>query len=327
MSEPTYWIGSYTPSMDGSARGIGAAATRDDGTLEFLGVAVETSSPSFLANGLVEGIVYSTDEGSGRVEAFRRADGFRLTALGGRKVSGSFPCHLTVTADRLYVSNYGDGSVDIFALHADGRIGELAQTLHGAGSGPRADQGGPHAHATHVGATILSADLGADRVHVHRLRDGAVERTGSGAFPAGTGPRDFAESHGSVYLLGELDGGIYLIDEEASIRSSGRVVAHWAEGDHAAALAIDAAGGFAFTGLRGSDRVAALRLSDLSPVADVPTGGSWPRHLALEGDVLHVANQLSNTVTSFRIDAGSGIPRPIGRLEHVPSPTYLLPVR
>jgi 6-phosphogluconolactonase (cycloisomerase 2 family) len=314
--------------MGGDALGIGAAATRDDGTLEWLGLAAETSSPSFLANGMVPGIVYSTDEGSGRVEAFRRVDEFGLAALGGRAVSGGSPCHLSVTASHLYVSNYGDGSVDVFPLDAEGLIGELAQTLKGSGSGPTEDQGGPHAHATHVmGQTVLSADLGADRVHVHRVRGGALERIGTGAFPAGTGPRDFADGSGEIYLLGELDGGVYRIDDAAQTIASGRVVADWVVGDHAAALALDETGTFAFVGLRGSNRVAVLRLDDLSPVAAVPTGGSWPRHLVRDGGVLHVANQLSSTVTSFRLEPGTGIPHPIGRPEGIPSPTYLLPVR
>ncbi|WP_394771521.1 lactonase family protein [Lacisediminihabitans sp.] len=327
MRPVTHWIGSYTASMGGDALGIGAAATREDGTLEFLGLAAETSSPSFLANGVVPGIVYSTDEGSGRVEAFRRVDEFGLAALGGRAVSGGSPCHLSVTASRLYVSNYGDGSVDVFPLDAEGRIGELAQTLQGSGSGPTEDQGGPHAHATHVvGPTVLSADLGADRVHVHRVRGGTLERIGTGVFPPGTGPRDFADSSGELYLLGELDGGVYRIDEAARTIASGRVVADWVTGDHAAAIAIDEHGTFAYVGLRGSNRVAVLMIDDLSPVAAVPTGGSWPRHLVRDGGVLHVANQLSSTVTSFRLEPHTGIPRPLGRPESVPSPTYLLPV-
>lgn len=328
MRRVTHWIGSYTASMGGDALGIGAAATREDGTLEFLGLAAETSSPSFLAEGLVPGIVYSTDEGSGRVEAFRRVDDFGLAALGGREVSGGTPCHLTVTASRLYVSNYGDGSIDVFPLDEDGRIGELAQTLQGSGSGPAEDQDRPRAHATHVvGSTLLSADLGADRVHVHEVSAGGLERIGTGDFPAGTGPRDFAESAGRILLLGELDGGVYRIDESAKTIASGRVVADWVDGDHAAALAIGERGEFAYVGLRGSNRVAVLRLEDLSPVAAVPTGGSWPRHLVRDGGVLHVANQLSSTVTSFRLDPRTGIPRPIGRPETVPSPTYLLQVR
>ncbi|MCU1525646.1 MAG: hypothetical protein JWO18_2540 [Microbacteriaceae bacterium] len=327
MNERHFWTGGYTPNMDGVATGIGIARSRAGGGFEFLGTAVETSSPSFLADGLVEGIVYAADEGNARVEAFRR-EGLDLVHLGGQAVSGAFPCHLSVTRDRLYVSNYGDGSVDVFPLGADGEIGPISQSLQGTGSGPHPAQDGPHAHSTLiVGETVLSADLGADRVYLHRPIDGGLERTGFGEFPPGTGPRDFLAANGRIYLLGELSGALFLIDDSAAVLAQGAAVADWVDGDHAAALAIDASGRFLYIGLRGSNRVAIVRVDDLSPLASIPTGGDWPRHLWVSGDMLYVANQLSSTVTSFRIDAATGIPQPIAAPEHVPSPTHILPAR
>lgn len=325
--EQHFWTGGYTSNMDGTATGIGIARSRADGGFEFVGTAVGASSPSFLANGLVEGILYAADEANGRVEAFRRG-GLELVPLEGQPVSGVSPCHLSVTPDRLYVSNYGDGSVDVFPLGSTGAIGPLAQSLRGTGEGPHPAQEGSHAHSTLVvGETVLSADLGADRVYVHHRADGGLERTGFGEFPPGSGPRDLLAANGRIYLLGELSGAIFLIDGNATVLAQGAAVADWADGDHAAALAIDASGRFLYTGLRGSNRVAIVRVDDLSPLASIPTGGDWPRHLWVSGDMLYVANQLSSTVTSFRIDAATGIPQPIATPEHVPSPTYILPVR
>jgi 6-phosphogluconolactonase (cycloisomerase 2 family) len=110
------------------------------------------------------------------------------------------------------------------------------------------------------------------------------------------------------------------------VLAQGAAVADWADGDHAAALAIDASGRFLYVGLRGSNRIAIARADDLSPLASIPTGGDWPRHLWIADDLLYVANQLSSTVTSFRIHPGTGIPQPIAAPEDVPSPTYILPV-
>ncbi|MCU1559016.1 MAG: hypothetical protein JWN09_3011, partial [Microbacteriaceae bacterium] len=200
-------------------------------------------------------------------------------------------------------------------------------TLQGTGAGPHPAQEGPHAHSTLVvGETVLSTDLGADRVYVHR-RDGAeLVRTGFGELPPGTGPRDFLAANGRIYLLGELSGALFLIDDSATVLARGAAVADWADGDHAAALAIDASGRFLYVGLRGSNRIAIARADDLSPLASIPTGGDWPRHLWIADDLLYVANQLSSTVTSFRIHPGTGIPQPIAAPEDVPSPTYILPV-
>lgn len=380
MTAVDLWVGGYTPTMGGAAAGISLLRYPADGTAELLGT-TPTSSPSFLAvgsgvgNGVGSGgVLYATDEApagvgspvagavagavasgtAGRIEAFRVGPGSTLEPLGGQPTSGGFPCHVSVTVDSLYVSNYLDGSIDVYPLLPGGAIGELRQTLVSAGSGPNPAQDRPHAHSTlvrHSGprvSTVLSADLGADRVHVHAVVDGGLVRTSSVVLPPGTGPRDLLALGDRVILLGELQGTIFALggDESGDIDASGtehwRVSAagtlatDWVDGDHAAALAVDGAGRFIYTGLRGSNRIAVIRASDLSPVATVPCGGDWPRHLCVipgglssggaRSDLLLVANQLSSTVAAFRLDSVTGIPHALGSPVDVASPTFLLPV-
>jgi 6-phosphogluconolactonase (cycloisomerase 2 family) len=217
-------------------------------------------------------------------------------------------------------------------LAADGSIGSVAQSLAASGRGPKPEQAGPHAHSTFLGPTVLTADLGLDQVHLHRLRGGLLTRTGSLDLPAGTGPRDFAAPAGGdgslVYLIGELTASVFALRVSAdavSIVASGHAVAEPVEGDHGAGLQLSDDGRYLYSGLRGSNRIVVIRTSDLSPVADVSCGGEWPRNLTLVGDMLYVANQRSSTVTSFRIDS-DGVPRPVGEPEPVPSPTFLCPV-
>lgn len=311
--------------MDGTSEGIGALRARGDGSLEYLGLAVATRCPSFLAAGTASGIVYATDESAARVEAFRR-EGDRLVPLGGQATSGALPCHISATAEWLYVANYLSGTVDAFPLSADGAIGPLRASLPGAGSGPRPAQDGPHAHSTLVvGERVFSADLGADRVHVQRWTEGRLERMSSVAFPPGTGPRDFATTvDGRVFLLGELSGEVFELDREGRILRSGPSVIDAVAGDHWAGLVMDDAGEFLYTGLRGSNRIAVVDARTLSPVVAIACGGDWPRNLCLSGEMLYVANERSSTLTCFRIDRGTGVPVPVGLAEAVPTPTYLL---
>jgi 6-phosphogluconolactonase (cycloisomerase 2 family) len=330
MSAPhdgLFWAGSYTASMDGSSEGIGRLRPRaSDGSLEYLGLAAATSCPSFLANGVVPGLVYATDEANARVEAFRR-DGDELVALGGQPTSGRLPCHISVTAQWLYVANYFSGTVDVFPLADDGSIGPIHQTLAGSGSGPKPDQDGPHAHSTLVTASaVLSADLGTDQVHVQRWNGGALERVDSVSLPPGTGPRDFVVApDGRIYLCGELSGGVFELDQDGTVLRSGSSVTDPVDGDHWAGLVVDQAGRYLYTGIRGTNRVAVVDVATLSPVAAISCGGDWPRNLWLAGELLYVANERSSTVTSFRVDQGTGIPTPVGSPEAVPTPTYLLP--
>jgi 6-phosphogluconolactonase len=306
--------------MEGSASGIGIAQQRDDGSLEVSAVAAVTPSPSFIVS--AHSLVYAVDESNSRAEVFRPSGGATLEHLGGASTSGAYPCHLSVTRRRLYVSNYGSGTVDVFALSDGGLLGDLLQTFDGLGATP-------HAHSTLVaGSTVLSADLGDDRVHVHRLSDGMLERVGSGEFPVGTGPRDLLRSReGVTYLLGELSGAIFAIDDEARILAAGSVAADWVDGDHAAALALDASGRYLYTGLRGSDRIAVVDALTLVPIASVDCGGSWPRHLVVSGQLLHVANERSSTIATFRIDSATGIPTLVAPPQPAPTPTYLAEIQ
>ena len=49
------------------------------------------------------------------------------------------------------------------------------------------------------------------------------------------------------------------------------------------------------------------------------------RHLLVDGDFVHVANQLSNAVTTFRV-GGDGILTQVGEPVPVPSPTCIAAV-
>jgi 6-phosphogluconolactonase len=76
---------------------------------------------------------------------------------------------------------------------------------------------------------------------------------------------------------------------------------------------------------RGEDTVAVFAVSDggLSPVAELPTGGEWPRHLAVVGDFVYVVNQNSGSVTIFARDAATGGLTAAGSVE-IASPACLL---
>jgi 6-phosphogluconolactonase len=323
-----YFVGSYTDDMGGSAVGIGALGRLDDGSLDYLGVAVASDSPSYLA---VHGhVVYAVEEEAGTLVSFRRGNGIALERLDSADSGGAAPCH---------VARYGDTIVT--ACYVDGRLGvhrseplELTHVLEGHGDGPHPAQDGPHAHSTFAldDSTILSADLGADLVHVHSLRDGVLTRTASVALPAGTGPRDFVRhTSGLVLVLGEL--GLTLVVLEWTGSTLSVVGSHplpGAEvGDHASGLTASADGRYVWAGLRGSNRVAVLGVSgdgrSVTALTSVSAEGDWPRHHVIDADVMHVAHERSSTVASFRI-GDDGVPRLIAAPISVPSPVFLLGV-
>lgn len=321
-----YLVGAYTSDMGGRATGIVALESAADGSLVHAGHLVTTDSPAYLA---AHGDrVYSASEAAGTVEEFRRGAKGRLEYLGSAPAGGVAPCHVARYGGSVVASCYVDGALGV--VSADPLA--LVQTLAAKGSGPHAAQDSAHAHSTCAlpDGTILSADLGADRIRLHVLRDGRLTRTGEVPVPAGTGPRDFLlHSSGHLYVLGEL-GLVVLVFavRGGTLEPVGSVDLPGARpGDHAAALSVSDDGRFLWVGLRGSNRICVIAVSPdgatLTAVDSVDAEGDWPRHHIVDGDLMHVAHERSDSVASFRIDP-KGIPRHFSTLNRVFSPIFLL---
>lgn len=329
MSE--WFIGGYGADMRGSAPGIQRMTSLADGSLALdPGFQVPFVSPSFLVGR--GSTVYAALEGENEIVALNRDT---LAVIGRANTGGVWPCHIGIYGDTAVVANYFDGTLGV--LNDDPLT--LTHALGSEGSGPHAAQDGPHAHSSLEiePGTIVSADLGADRLHLHRLADGRLERTASVALPAGTGPRDLAlHASGLLYVLGEHSRAVLVLEwngTELSLLATSAIPGAEAT-DQAAGLVISDEG-LVYTLLRGTNRVGVLRSSadgrTLDGVGWVSSAGDWPRHLALdsaalvETTVLHVANQQSSTVASFALGV-NGMPTLIGDPTPVPSPTYLLKV-
>lgn len=339
--QPEYvFVGCYT--QEGGGRGEGIALLHrapDTGELTRAGVAAATLSPSFLAAHPSRPVLYAVNElETGSVSAFAVAADGALTELAVRTTGGSHPCHLAVTADgrHLLAANYASGSVSVHPLDLDGVPAERSDLLELDGHGPDPDrQDGPHAHMVAPdpdGPGVLIVDLGSDRVWRCRL-DPATGRLAdlTPAFvPApGTGPRHLLRSaDGTLLLVGELGADLswYRPGPDGPERQ-GDIAASAAEGTvYPSELALSRDGRFVYVANRGPNTVSVFAWSggSATPIAEVPTGGDWPRHLALIDDHLYVANERSHTVTVFRLDPDTGIPRGPGEPVGAPSPTCVL---
>lgn len=330
MTEQRFLVGGYTADSGGIAAGIGLAQTMDDGRLEYLGTVARVPSPSWLLGG--DGRVFAASESTGDLVTLR-AEGGALVEAGRVSTDGVAPCHLAFSGEVVVASAYGSGTVSWHPL-VGGVAGPASRVSRHSGFGPHPDQGSARAHASLSlpDGRVLVADLGADAVVVYSA--GGAERLGAVALPPGTGPRDLhLLDDGRVLLLGELDGTLHALDVGttdaapellASVRLPGMQPR-----THAASIAVHA--GVAYLGLRRANRVAVVDVRDgaLEPIGDVDCGGDWPRFLTVDGPategVLHVANQFSSTVASFRATPGA-LPEPLGAATRVPSPSHLAPL-
>ena len=334
------YVGGYTGDKGGEADGI-ALLRRDpaSGVLTRLGVAVLTPSPSFLAQHPTRPVLYAVNEleSAGTVSAFTVAAAGELTPLSVQPTGGSDPAHLAVTADGrwLLVANYTSGSVAVHPLDPEGAPGERADLLDLQGTGPDRDrQSGAHAHmVVPAGDGVLIADLGADKVW--RCRLDPVSGRLTMLPPAivakpGTGPRHlrFAPD-GTLLLVGELSATLswYRPSADGGLRPAGETATSTLDGQtYPSEILTGRDGRFIYVANRGPDTVSTFAWDGerATLIAEVPSGGRWPRHMALLGDHLYVTNQLSHSVTTFRIDPDTGIPTAQGEPTGESSPTCLL---
>ncbi|MBP2411379.1 6-phosphogluconolactonase [Arthrobacter stackebrandtii] len=336
MSEASIIVSGYTEEGYGSGPGMVRFAMAADGLLgEKLATASAVLNPSFVADGGT--VVLAVEEsGSGSVVAL---DPDSL-AVEGRAASGADSCHVALVGADVWAANYTDGTASITPLAAllGGAAPQEPETVSHPGSGPVADrQGESHAHqvtATTWG-TVLVADLGSDRVDEYSASSRV--RLGSAELPPGTGPRHVALKDGFMLVAGELDGHLHVLQRAGLdggtfwhwlfkvplAESSGAVAA--AEQFYPSHIQLSDDGTLLYSAVRGPNTLVVLDVSglnvsegaDTAPtpprfVAEVPSGGNWPRHFALSaagGDngMLYVANQLSSDVTVFELDQ-NGIP-------------------
>lgn len=338
-------IGCYTPASSGG-RGEGIVAARrdpDSGQLELLGVVAVTPSPSFLIRHPTLPVLYATNEvREGRISAWQVGDEGTLTALGEASTGGADPCHAAVIPGEPYLiaANYTGGSLAVHPLDAaSGAVRERTELIGHQGRGVDPErQEGPHPHMISpdpAGGSLLAVDLGTDSVYRYRL-DAAAGRLvpdGSRAWHrSGAGPRHLARHPDGkrCYVVGELDATVTAceLDQDGTLRELGCVPSTTHSGHvQPSEIAVRADGRFLYVANRGPDTIAVFALEDAVPryVGEVSTGGRWPRHFAIVGEHLYVANERSHTVGIFRLDPENGLPILLGDPVNTPSPTCVVP--
>lgn len=334
-------IGCYTAPSGGAGTGV-VAARRDpvSGQLDLVGVVAATPSPSFLARHPRLPVLYAVNElPDGTVSAWAvDRDGIGLTPLAVRSTGGDSPCHLaTDPAGRfLFVANYGSGSVAVHPLDDAGTPGERIELRQHDGHGPVPDrQGGPHAHMVSPeprGTGLLAVDLGTDSIYrYHREPTGRLRPTGRVATRPGTGPRHLVRHPDGrrCFVAGELDASVtaYEFDDTGGLVERGRVAASQRAGHvQPAEIVVSRDGRFLYLANRGVGTVTVFALDGDLPryLTEVDTGADWPRHMALIGGHLYVAEERAGLVTVLPVDPESGVPRPPRQRAEVPSPTCVL---
>src|SRR5579862_102765 len=178
-----FYVGTYTEE---GSKSKGIYAYRFDpatGQATSLGLAAETTNPSFVALDPSGKYLYAVNEvpnykgpNSGGVSAFSvdRASG-KLTFLNEVPSRGADPCYIIVDKSGKYVlvANYTGGSVAVFPILEGGKLGEATAFVQhtGHGADPKRQEG-PHAHSIDLSPDSRFAfvdDLGLDEILTYKF--------------------------------------------------------------------------------------------------------------------------------------------------------------
>ena len=344
------FVGTYTTKTE--SKGIYAYEfDSDTGKLTPKGVAAETPDPSWVAVHPSGKFLDAANEAgkSSAVSSFAiDAKSGKLTLLNQLPSLGEDPCYLSFdkTGKYVLVANYSSGTVAVFPILADGRLGEHTALAKDQGAtGPnRERQEGPHAHwieASSDNRFALVADLGLDEVLVYKFDAASGTLTPNepafARLKAGSGPRHAAfHSRGKfIFAVSELSSTATSFDYNAKkgtlkeIETVSTLPPGFSGRNDVAEVAVHPSGKFLYVSNRGNDSIAIISIDPakgtLVPVGGVSTGGKEPRHFAIDpsGKYLLAENQFSNNIVVFKIDAATGGLTPTGQVVEVPSPVNI----
>ena len=352
------YVGTYTHNTD--SKGI-YAYMFDPGTgkLSPLGVAAESEDPSFLAARSGGKYLYAVNEidhfgaqKSGAVSAFSiDTKSGKLTLINQAATQGVGPCHVSLdkTGKNVLVANYDGGSVAVFPVREDGSLAPASAFVQHSGSSvDKQRQEGPHAHW--IGTSpdnryALAADLGLDEVLIYSFNAAKGTLTPSNPPFAkvnpGAGPRHVAfHPNGKfAYVLSEMEDSVTIFGYKANngllsqlqtVSALSTLRKDYKGPKEAAEIAVHPNGKFLYVSNRaGIDTISAFSIDaskgTLHLKNEYPTMGKTPRNFAIDptGKFLLAANQESNNIVTFRIDAITGTLTPTGDIAEAPAPVCI----
>ena len=346
----------YFGTGGGGAKGIYRSTfNTDDGRLTPAELAAEIGAPGFLALHPDGQKLYAV----GNLGGIEGAAGYRIAKDGSLELINASPtgdgggAHLAVHPSGRFVltAQYGGGSVALFPLDADGRLGPAQLTEHEGGSRVYPGrQDAPHPHwcgFSPDGRFALVPDLGLDGIVIYRVDvdQPAIERHGFAASEPGGGARHlrFSPDGRFIYLLNELTLSVTTFAWEAEKGTTRQLATVPAlteaakakeSFNSAAEILVHPSGRFVYSSNRGHDTVSVFRADPNTAALELiqvqPVRGAFPRNINLApgGGWLLAAGADSNTVAVHQVDPNTGeLTYQTRRIINVPSPICILLVQ
>ncbi|MBI5688905.1 MAG: lactonase family protein [Verrucomicrobia bacterium] len=324
------YFGTGGPGAKGIYRSTFDTST---GKLSAAELAAEVGSPGFLAvhpDGKKLYAAANFKGGPGAV-AYQIGPKGALTVINELATGDGGAAHIAVhPSGRLVMTaQYGGGSVAVFPLAADGKLGPARVIEHEGGSRVvEKRQDSPHPHYvgwSPDGRFALVPDLGLDGIVIYRVEAERAEvvRHGFAASVRGGGPRHlkFSPDGRFIYLLNELsvsltsfawDAAAGTARQLGTVPSISETVKAGETHNSGAEILIHPSGRFLYYSNRGNDTVTVYRADPATAATEViqvqPVRGAFPRNINLAPGAgwLLAAGADSNTVSVHQVNPQTG---------------------
>lgn len=317
--------------------------------------AAEIDGPGFLALHPDGDKVYAVGnvEGGPGVAGYQIGAGGALTPISQALIGDGGGAHVAVhpSGKFLLTAQYGGGSVALFPLDGEGKIGAAQLSKHAGGSGVvEKRQDSPHPHYCGFspdGRFALVPDLGLDQIVIYKINlDGpTITPHGVAESVPGGGPRHmrFSPDGRFIYLLNELSLSVTAFSWNADAGTATRLDTVPALSEEAKAMevfnsaaeiVVHPSGQFVYSSNRGHDTVTVYRTEPSTAAMAVtqvqPVRGAFPRNINLspEGKWLLAAGADSNTISVHAVNQETGqLTYQTKGVINVPSPICILFVK
>lgn len=232
---------------------------------------------------------------------------------------GKVACHLCVSENEVYCTNYSSGSISI--------VGKKTVTHSGHGINPKRQE---MAHTHYISPTpdgkyLVCCDLGLDCIFLYDKNLNEVSRAN---VPKGHGVRHvvFSDDGKMCFAANELestvsafnyeDGKLTLCDTVSTLPKDCKAE------NYPAAIRYN--NGRIYVSNRGHDSISVLCFENGRLILDgsFSCGGHWPRDFDIFGNILVCTNELSGSVTFFKLCDGKA--EKLGTMLNINSPLCVI---
>lgn len=241
-----------------------------------------------------------------------------LLPINSSSISGKGPCFITFDKNRdlLYIGNYGDGSIDVFSLNANGSINSLI--YH---SSPKNFCSRIHyINISDDGKFLFAIDLGIDALFAYKIIYNGnmfeLQELYCYKFPTGFGPRHLVRFENKFYITTENSCELYFLEFSAKngfkkINNTSLLPSNTKKEKNYTGCAIKMSNNnkFIYACIRGHNSISVFKASEsLELIQNISCFGTTPRDIFLDTsqNFLLCANQDSNTISIFNRDNTTG---------------------